>query len=741
MNFKNRKLFNVLILMLVIPIFACGGGSDSSPVEDLSEIDGKTNVAVDSSFEYVFSKAVDVDTVDTSTFFIFPTNIASTSISKSAFDEDTYKSTYGLNTTVDCDSDSKCALDPTDDLSPGTSYTVCLSTSILYASTEAFEGFCATFNTSEISDSCNLSLSYAGPTEAYVFADFEQEEINCSFNSWKEALGDEKPDSSAIFVSSNCGGDKDGSIEKPFCDMNDALVEASKIYDSETTPSIYIDPGEYATNITLKGELPGLKIKGLCSETTILSQKDSEKALIQADSSMNVLIEINNITLQGKEKSIMTLEKGKVHLNQVHIEQNIDNSCFVVSGTSSLLEGESVNFSGPIISPVPVTPITSGSNRLVMPIGTNELIPRCILVEDGGNLILDNFYFHDFAGIAIQVTDSDSKANLSDGVIENIYPVPNGNYPSQIIDNYGYGISIKEGASGILDQVSFNNCYGTHLIVDGSDTSVSINNSYFGQVTENLYGATGVGIIIQNEALGNVAFSKFENAVAPGIFLSNSSSTIISDSYIIGNTFANIALSDADLTLSRTYLGLALAHPSEGGPINLFIQGKSGNTTTANISNNIITGNSCPGIYIAEGAEGEMNLIINGNNIDENSTTDSVYSPHVLMTSLIGNIVFSNNCIKSGSVTEPSGLIVDTSSGMSISDNTYEGTFGNYVIQQQRCPDPTNDSFDTSSETFPPSTVNCICGVLSDTGDYCEPTGIGPIQEYYFTIGEIEPVE
>ncbi|MBT3181657.1 MAG: hypothetical protein HN337_04005, partial [Deltaproteobacteria bacterium] len=87
--------------------------------------------------------------VNTSTFFIVPTPTSSNlaAPTKAEYDETICDVTNALESSVSCDSVTECTLDPTDDLSTGTSYTACVSPNIEYAAGGNFEGVSFTFTT------------------------------------------------------------------------------------------------------------------------------------------------------------------------------------------------------------------------------------------------------------------------------------------------------------------------------------------------------------------------------------------------------------------------------------------------------------------------------------------------------------------------------------------------------------------------------------------------------------------
>jgi len=139
-----KKTLIVLSVLTVAILFnGCSGSSSSDDSSDdsdgsvaLSDIEGTSDVAIDSSFSYEFDQAVNTSTVSTESFFIIPTP---TSSSLAAPNKEAYCSlicdvTNALDASVECSSSTKCVLDPTENLSEGTSYTACVAPSIEYAS-------------------------------------------------------------------------------------------------------------------------------------------------------------------------------------------------------------------------------------------------------------------------------------------------------------------------------------------------------------------------------------------------------------------------------------------------------------------------------------------------------------------------------------------------------------------------------------------------------------------------------
>ncbi|MBT3181001.1 MAG: hypothetical protein HN337_00670, partial [Deltaproteobacteria bacterium] len=187
--FKNT-LWSLIVTLALFS--GCGGAASgpSTPTDipiALEGVEGSTDVNVSSSFSYTFSKAVETSTVTTTTFYMVKG------------DSDDCDPDDAIDASVECESETVCTLDPTDDLTKSVEYTACLEagtssasispakqssmSGIFYADGEAFAGDTITFTTaadvtavecSEVysSDDC----TYEGNLEEGVtitYTDFE----------------------------------------------------------------------------------------------------------------------------------------------------------------------------------------------------------------------------------------------------------------------------------------------------------------------------------------------------------------------------------------------------------------------------------------------------------------------------------------------------------------------------------------------------------------------------------------
>lgn len=155
-------LITVLLMAASLwgPLVSCGGTTTNVTTHEVNieEIDGTTDVAVDSIFKYTFSYPVDQLTVNILTFFILSTPAAESGLAastKGAYDASVCLIGSALEASVGCSSSTVCGLTPAANLSHGTNYTVCLTPDIAYADGTAFAGATYTFRT--VSGSATLA--------------------------------------------------------------------------------------------------------------------------------------------------------------------------------------------------------------------------------------------------------------------------------------------------------------------------------------------------------------------------------------------------------------------------------------------------------------------------------------------------------------------------------------------------------------------------------------------------------
>lgn len=582
---------------------------------------------------------------------------------------------------------------------------------------------------------CSLTLSYAGPSGFGTFAGLGEDAARCLMASWREAFANDEPDATIIFVSTACGQGAGGSLANPFCSLADALEKASQLAGEGKTPSLYLDPGSYAVGITLKRELPSLAIRGLCSETTALSEADPDQPIIDADESVHTAISLEGLTLQAGRNALLRITNGTATLAQVQVISPDDNSCFEVAGSQAELTAKFIAIDGGVTanaaSPGPTEP--TGGVLQTMPVVDGSDIERCIHVHSGGQLVLENFYLHDLSGVGIFVTGAGSRAELTSGVISGIQSNPN--------DEYGYGMSVEDGATAVLADVTLTDNDGTNFLADGDGTAVAIEGSAVGGALSNSVPQSGVGLIIQNGAQGEIASTLLQDNAKPGLFLSSGSTTTARDLLVTGNGFSGIAVTDAVATI----LGSAIrANPSDssiGGGIGVFLQSWTSQADlTVTLSGNVIEQNDIA-LYAIEQTQGGMTIALEDNLFHDSAVMGAVF------LNIPTGITLAGNCFWNSFATGQDSpfsfgrhLVLDEANAL-LADNTYQGTYDEVTIQQQHCellPFPPASPYaipvDISQEHLPTFPDTCLC-----TG--CYTIVLVPTPWYAFDIVEPTAVE
>lgn len=186
-----KKFINFISAFSFIIILAScgGGGGGGAPTTNftfLNNADGASGISISDSFKYTFAQTINTSTVTTSTLFLVRTPSANISPLKAVFNPTTCNVDNAISASVSCSSFLECAIDPSDDLDPGTSYTGCVSPNIELASGETFEGFMATFTTEG-----------SAPVTCTVNDDFSVDSRDCwkiaggqTWTTWDQISGD-----------------------------------------------------------------------------------------------------------------------------------------------------------------------------------------------------------------------------------------------------------------------------------------------------------------------------------------------------------------------------------------------------------------------------------------------------------------------------------------------------------------------------------------------------------------------
>jgi hypothetical protein len=149
MQRASFKKLAILVFSIVYSTMGCGYVAPTVPddvPENVSMIDGSTDVAIDSSFVYIFSQEIDPTTVTDSTFYIVQNIQANIStLSKGQPFSSICNPDDALEAIISCEFFQQCILDPVEGLEPEMGYSICLSSDIMYLNGMSFEGAEVTF--------------------------------------------------------------------------------------------------------------------------------------------------------------------------------------------------------------------------------------------------------------------------------------------------------------------------------------------------------------------------------------------------------------------------------------------------------------------------------------------------------------------------------------------------------------------------------------------------------------------
>lgn len=206
----------LIFLSLALVATSCGGGSDggstpSGTTVSVNTLDGVTGVAVDSSFQYTFSSAMNPATVTASSFFIAPTPVSAMTVAKRAIDSAACNTANALAATVSC-SGSSCTLAPSAHLQGNIDYSICLTTDVRSYNGTAFERFMAQFSTGSCATG-QRAVAIANSTGQTVWVGITAGTVSClsDANCPTGASGSCIGANAAAGVSGVCGCSGDAS--------------------------------------------------------------------------------------------------------------------------------------------------------------------------------------------------------------------------------------------------------------------------------------------------------------------------------------------------------------------------------------------------------------------------------------------------------------------------------------------------------------------------------------------------
>ncbi|MFH1652910.1 MAG: hypothetical protein ABIE74_02540 [Pseudomonadota bacterium] len=166
LNLKFFILSAAAVLLITIISYSCGSssgeGGGTGIVTVNRTLEGATNIAVNSTFSKTFTMPVNTTTVASTSFFIVPTSSSTSSISRATFNSSSCNVENKLDALVSCVSTAQCSLDPINDLTTSTSYTICLTSDVLYTNGTHFTAEMFTFTTASESVTPGGTVTISG---------------------------------------------------------------------------------------------------------------------------------------------------------------------------------------------------------------------------------------------------------------------------------------------------------------------------------------------------------------------------------------------------------------------------------------------------------------------------------------------------------------------------------------------------------------------------------------------------
>lgn len=280
-----------LFVLLIVAAWGCGSSSSGSSLEEISEIDGATGIAVDSSFAYSFSTPIDSSTLTTANFFIVATPAASASIAKST-DSATCDATRGLGATAGCESSNRCTLTPSKHLSGSKGYTICMTEAIRYATGEPFEGRMIAFTTGDGRG------DYAGDRAHFSDGDYRTPDTdaraarlaNVDGTATRAALSDaeniQRPTafrgSSLSFDACPTGSYVTGNYTQEILVPDDFTTIQAAVDSADDYQTIVVSEGSYTENVRVRQKFLHIVSADLMKEVK-LSPADATRPTITFD--------------------------------------------------------------------------------------------------------------------------------------------------------------------------------------------------------------------------------------------------------------------------------------------------------------------------------------------------------------------------------------------------------------------------------------------------------------------------
>ncbi len=395
-------------------------------------------------------------------------------------------------------------------------------------------------------DSCELGWSFTAPTVPSC-DEIKGRIVEVAIERWRDELSGEPAD--AYFVSQrDCGEQADGSIDAPFCWLDEAIEAASHLDHG----SVYLDPGEYS----------------IMGETACSDDPDSDLTLSilgagAAGTRLHLTCtpaagswSLSDLTLAAD--SVQVPAGRKLVLERVAEENLSGGSFFDVQGelwlTDVMVQLEQVTGGEGVAE-------GESAYRVATVTGSAYEDDVAVRLSDGARGVADGLCVEEAQVAGLLVTGAGTQLTLRDSVVRHTVYGPEQHA-------LAVGVAVEDGANLTADGLLLEHNYTLGLLAsDGA--AVALERSVVRATQVGDY-ATGIGLLAQLDAELSVIDSSLVDNEGPGILVTAGGATTATGCEFDSNAFAAVAVLGGSLDVSDSRLASTSPCPSEGGGVGVF---------------------------------------------------------------------------------------------------------------------------------------------------------------------------
>ncbi len=477
----------------------------------------------------------------------------------------------------------------------------------------------------------------------------------CGLDKYPQAPDEDK---TLIYVDASYTGDSDGSDDKPYKTVSEAIAVAGE------DASILVAAGDYVEADTLIIETDGLDLVGRCPDLVKVTNSDLRTVLQVDDSNFNLLTGIGysaegdsdftfplvkisqtnklefkgNTVADSKSKGISVSSSERILISGNKFENCAEEGIYINSSSGEITENEVADNQYRGISVQNSEEISISDNTVERNAGTG------IFFTDSSGTI---------AGNEIRDTGLDEDQKFGRGI---------GVQYSENVEVTGNVVEGNTGA-GIFFAVSGGTISGNEVRDTGPDGlgtggyGIEVFECAEATVSDNLSEANTIAGILFNDANGTISDNEVRDNNGRGINVENSGDVSVTGNTVTGHEISGV-----------------------------FFNYSGGSISDNDVQDTIQTGRAENGCAVA--VQHSEDVVVSGNNVEDNHVTAVCY-------------VDSSGAINENNVHDnfDRGINLEGSSGVTVADNTVESNVAVGII------------FDDSSGTI---SGNHVCGTLPD---------------------------